>query len=137
MCFFTEHPEPEHQTAAEDVQRPAGEQTRTFKTFDLTWCVPHPHGLDVFQVKVTNILSAIDAAEYLMAHNASHVVKQVGDHVIIGIHACRHGGLDFRIRLKQRILLNVLICVVRRKPKATCRAWWDTSDSTHSGFKTP
>uniref|UniRef100_A0A674PMU7 Prominin 1 b n=1 Tax=Takifugu rubripes TaxID=31033 RepID=A0A674PMU7_TAKRU len=28
-------------------------------------------------VKVTNILSAIDAAEYLIAHNASHVVKQV------------------------------------------------------------
>ncbi|TKS68410.1 Prominin-1-A Prominin-like protein 1 [Collichthys lucidus] len=27
-------------------------------------------------VKVTNILSAIDAAEYLIAHNASHVVKQ-------------------------------------------------------------
>lgn len=29
------------------------------------------------QVKVTNILSAIDAAEYLITHNASHVVKQV------------------------------------------------------------
>ncbi|KAM3622626.1 uncharacterized protein V6R79_001298 [Siganus canaliculatus] len=27
-------------------------------------------------VKVTNILSAIDAAEYLITHNASHVVKQ-------------------------------------------------------------
>uniref|UniRef100_A0A3Q0R8U9 Prominin 1 b n=1 Tax=Amphilophus citrinellus TaxID=61819 RepID=A0A3Q0R8U9_AMPCI len=27
-------------------------------------------------VKVTNVLSAIDAAEYLIAHNASHVVKQ-------------------------------------------------------------
>ncbi|XP_077461466.1 prominin 1 b isoform X2 [Stigmatopora argus] len=27
-------------------------------------------------VKVTNILSAIDAAEYLISHNASHVVKQ-------------------------------------------------------------
>lgn len=40
----------------------------------------------VFQVKVTNILSAIDAAEYLIAHNASHVVKQVGDRSIIGIH---------------------------------------------------
>lgn len=26
---------------------------------------------------MTNILSAIDAAEYLIAHNASHVVKQV------------------------------------------------------------
>lgn len=57
-------------------------------------------GLDVFQVKVTNILSAIDAAEYLIAHNASHVVKQVGDDVIISIHTCRHGGLDFRIRLE-------------------------------------
>lgn len=31
------------------------------------------------QVKVTNILSAIDAAEYLITHNASHVVKQVQD----------------------------------------------------------
>uniref|UniRef100_A0A3B4WRG2 Prominin 1 b n=1 Tax=Seriola lalandi dorsalis TaxID=1841481 RepID=A0A3B4WRG2_SERLL len=30
-------------------------------------------------VKVTNILSAIDAAEYLITHNASHVVKQVQD----------------------------------------------------------
>lgn len=28
-------------------------------------------------MKVTNILSAIDAAEYLITHNASHVVKQV------------------------------------------------------------
>uniref|UniRef100_A0A3Q4GFS9 Prominin 1 b n=1 Tax=Neolamprologus brichardi TaxID=32507 RepID=A0A3Q4GFS9_NEOBR len=27
-------------------------------------------------VKVTNVLSAIDAAEYLLTHNASHVVKQ-------------------------------------------------------------
>uniref|UniRef100_A0A6Q2ZJ74 Prominin 1 b n=1 Tax=Esox lucius TaxID=8010 RepID=A0A6Q2ZJ74_ESOLU len=30
-------------------------------------------------VKVTNILSAIDAAEYLITHNASHVVKQETD----------------------------------------------------------
>uniref|UniRef100_A0AAQ4S8G0 Prominin 1 b n=1 Tax=Gasterosteus aculeatus aculeatus TaxID=481459 RepID=A0AAQ4S8G0_GASAC len=30
----------------------------------------------LLQVKVTNILSAIDAAEYLITHNASYVVKQ-------------------------------------------------------------
>lgn len=41
----------------------------------------HPADLILFlsQVKVTNILSAIDAAEYLITHNASHVVKQVQD----------------------------------------------------------
>lgn len=44
-------------------------------------------GLNVFQVQVTNILSAIDAAEYLISHNASHVVKQVGDHLTISLHA--------------------------------------------------
>lgn len=61
---------------------------------------------NVFQVKVTNILSAIDAAEYLIAHNASHVVKQVGERLIIGIHARRRGGLVFRTRLEQRIPLK-------------------------------
>ncbi|XP_045074909.1 prominin-1-A-like [Coregonus clupeaformis] len=30
-------------------------------------------------VKVTDVLSAIDAAEYLITHNASHVVKQETD----------------------------------------------------------
>lgn len=39
VCLFTEHLEPEHQTAAEDVQRPAGEQTHAFKNPRS----PHPH----------------------------------------------------------------------------------------------
>lgn len=33
-------------------------------------------------MKVTNILSAIDAAEYLIVHNASFVVKQVKDYTM-------------------------------------------------------
>ncbi|MEQ2212245.1 hypothetical protein XENOCAPTIV_028071 [Xenoophorus captivus] len=33
--------------------------------------------LEQAMVKVTNILTAIDAAEYLITHNASHVVKQL------------------------------------------------------------
>lgn len=53
-------------------------------------------GLNAFQVKVTNILSAIDAAEYLIAHNASHVVKQVGDNRIIRFQACRQGDFVFQ-----------------------------------------
>lgn len=35
--------------------------------------------LCVSQVKINNTLSAIDAAEYLIKHNAPHVVKQVKD----------------------------------------------------------
>lgn len=46
------------------------------RTFDPAVCCSLPH-VSPFQVKVTNILSAIDAAEYLIAHNASHVVKRV------------------------------------------------------------
>lgn len=41
--------------------------------------------LSLFQVKVTNVLSAIDAAEYLIVHNASHVVKQVQDFLSISL----------------------------------------------------
>uniref|UniRef100_A0A671YS45 Prominin 1 b n=1 Tax=Sparus aurata TaxID=8175 RepID=A0A671YS45_SPAAU len=41
----------------------------------------HVVPIEQAMVKVTNILSAIDAAEYLITHNASHVVKQLSTEV--------------------------------------------------------
>lgn len=79
----TEHAQSKHQTAAEDVQRPAGEQKHTDEHCDVIGLLTDPvlMTFSLSQVKVTNILSAIDAAEYLITQNASHVVKQVQDSV--------------------------------------------------------